>query len=74
MTVIFLFPLALSVVGTFFLLASDEVGIVGKVIAVLLTGTSIVLQFAFTFDVHFMVPLAMQLIVCIWVALFWQLQ
>jgi hypothetical protein len=69
---IFLFPLALSVVGAVFILFNEDFGPAAKTFAVLLAGGSIPLLFVPA--VHFLVPLAMQLVVCIWVALYWQIQ
>ena len=68
----FLFPLALSVVGTIMFLFADE-ALPPKLLMLALTATSVFLQFAAPFDVHFLVPLALQLVVCVWVAIWWQL-
>ena len=72
-SVIFLGPLALSVVATLFYLNSEE-SLVSKCIALALVGTSVFLQFGPWFDVHFLIPLALQLVVCIWMAIYWQMQ
>ena len=66
MKVIFLFPLAFAFFGTIFILINEDFGRVAKGFAVTLTTASIVLLFT---PVHFLVPLAMQLVVCIWLAL-----
>jgi hypothetical protein len=71
MKVIFLFPLAFAFFGTIFILINDDFGRVAKGFAVALTGGSIVLLFLR--DVHFLVPLAMQLVICIWLALYFQM-
>ena len=72
MNVVFLFPLAFSVAATVFFLISDEIGFKAKIFAVVLTGTSILLQFVPALRVHFYIPFAMQLIVCFWFAFFWK--
>jgi hypothetical protein len=75
MYVIFWFPLALGVVGTVFYFLYAEVGLFWKLIMTALTVSSVVLQFAPAFsEVHFGVPLGMQLVVCLWVALYFQLE
>lgn len=68
--VLFLLPLGLSVAATIYFLISDEIGLVGKGIAFGLTGVSILLQIVPALEVHFLIPLAMQLIVCFWLVLF----
>jgi hypothetical protein len=68
---IFLFPLGLAIGRTVFILLNEDFGKVAKALALGLTGGSIVLFFT---PVHFLLPLAMQLIVCIWVAMYWQMQ
>ena len=70
MQVIFLFPLAFAFFGTIFILINDDFGRVAKSVAVLLAGGSIALLFT---PVHFLVPLAMQLTICIWLALYFQM-
>jgi hypothetical protein len=70
MKVIFLFPLAFAFFGTIFILINDDFGRVAKSVAVLLAGGSIALLFT---PVHFLVPLAMQLTICIWLALYFQM-
>ena len=72
--VIFLFPLALAIAATIYFLISEDIGLVGKIIAVALTGGSILLTFVPPLQTHFLVPLAMQLAVCLWLALYWKLQ
>ena len=69
---IFLFPLAFAVAGTIFILINEDFGRVAKAVAVTLTGGSIALLFVPA--VHFLIPLAMQLLVCIWLALYFQMQ
>jgi hypothetical protein len=70
MQVIFLFPLAFAFFGAIFILINDDFGRVAKSVAVLLAGGSIVLLFT---PVHFLLPLAMQLTICIWLALYFQM-
>ncbi len=70
MQVIFLFPLAFAFFGAIFILLNDDFGRVAKSVAVLLAGGSIALLFT---PVHFLVPLAMQLTICIWLALYFQM-
>ncbi len=72
MKVIFFFPLAFAFAGTIFILINEDFGRVAKAFAVLLTGGSIALLFVP--DVHFMIPLAMQMVVCIWLALYFKMQ
>jgi hypothetical protein len=72
--IIFLFPLALSIAATIYFLISEDIGPVGKVIAVLLTVGSIVFTFVPALQTHFLVPLAMQITVCLWLALYWKMQ
>jgi hypothetical protein len=70
MQVIFLFPLAFAFFDAIFILINDDFGRVAKSVAVLLAGGSIALLFT---PVHFLVPLAMQLTICIWLALYFQM-
>jgi hypothetical protein len=69
---IFLFPLAFSIIGVLFFLAGD-VEIKWKVLAVTLVVVSVVLQFGFAGSVHFLIPLAIQIVVCGWMGLYWQM-
>ena len=70
--VIFLSILGLAIGSTVFILLNEDFGKVAKAFALLMTGGSILLMFMPA--VHFLVPLAMQLVVCIWVAIYWQIQ
>jgi hypothetical protein len=72
--IIFLLPLALAIAATIYFLISEDIGLVGKIIAVALTGGSILLTFVPALQTHFLVPLAMQMIVCLWLALYWKMQ
>jgi hypothetical protein len=72
--VIFLFPLALSIAATIYFVISEDFGPVAKACAVLLTLGSILFTFVPPLQTHFLVPLAMQMIVCLWLALYWQTQ
>jgi hypothetical protein len=72
MQVIFLFPLGLSVGGTIYIPIDNDFGWLVKAFAVALTGGSIVCLFFPA--IHFIVPLAMQLIVCFWLAFYLQMQ
>jgi hypothetical protein len=72
MRVIFLLPLGLSIGATIFILVNSDFGWKAKSFAALLTGASIVCLLLP--EVHFAVPLAMQLVVCFWIALYLQLQ
>jgi hypothetical protein len=72
MTVIFIFPLSLSFVGAIFFLFT-EISWFWKLFALGMVGTSIVLQFAPSLEIHFLVPLFMQLIICLWVGIYWQI-
>ena len=70
MQVIFLFPFAFVFFVAIFILINDDFGRVAESVAVLLAGGSIALLFT---PVHFLVPLAMQLTICIWLALYFQM-
>ncbi len=72
-SVIFLLPLVMSTLGALFYLGA-EVSTVSKGIVLALVGISVFLQFGPFFDAHFLIPLALQLIVCFWMAIFWQIQ
>lgn len=63
----FWIPLALSVVATAWFVSGDF-GLVTKAAVVLITSTSLCLQWmpGPARSVHFLVPLFMQLFVCIW--------
>jgi hypothetical protein len=72
-TFIFWLPLALSVIGSgFFVFLTDEKWTLKSLMAGL-TVAGLVLQFGLMFRVHFLIPLALQLIVCIWVMVYWKL-
>ena len=70
--VIFLVPLVLSVVMTavFFMQDADWKA---KAVAAGLVGVSIFLQFQPYWAVHFLIPLFLQLAVCIWLAIYFGL-
>lgn len=68
--VIFLFPLAFSVVGTLVYLVGESGG-VSKSIALVLLLTSLYLQFGS--NVHFLAPLGIQLILFAWIAIYFQM-
>jgi hypothetical protein len=70
--VIFLGILGLAIGSTVFILVNEDFGKVAKAFALLMTGGSILLMFMPA--VHFLVPLAMQLVICLWMAIYWQLQ
>jgi len=69
---IFLFPLIFSVVGVLFFLNSDVDG-KWKIVAATMVLVSLGLQFGLAEHVHFLVPLAIQLFLCVWMAIFWQI-
>jgi hypothetical protein len=69
---IFLFPLIFSVVSVMFFLSSDAEG-KWKVLAATMVIASVGLQFGLAEHVHFFVPLAIQIVVCCWMAIFWQI-
>ncbi len=69
---IFLFPLIFSVVGVLFFLSS-EADAKWKLLAAAMLMTSVGLQFGLAAYVHFLVPLAIQIVICIWMAIFWQI-
>ena len=68
-SVIFIGPLALAGVGTLFYLKSEAAGW-SKTLAAVLLSVSLILQFGTT--THFLVPLGIQLILCIWLVLYYQ--
>lgn len=72
-SVIFLLPLVMSTLGALFYLGA-EVSTVSKGIVLGLVGISVFLQFGPIPGVHFFIPLALQLIVCFWLAIFWQME
>jgi hypothetical protein len=63
-------PVGVCILRRDFILINDDFGRVAKSVAVLLAGGSIALLFT---PVHFLVPLAMQLTICIWLALYFQM-
>ena len=69
-SVIFLGPLALAVVGTLVYQISDAPGW-SKTLALTLLTMSVVFQFAT--DVPFLLPLIIQIVLCIWIVLYYQL-
>jgi hypothetical protein len=74
MFLIFWLPLGLSVGGTVFILLNEDFGVFAKTFAVALTGGSLLFTFVPLLRIHFLVPLVMQLIVCFWLALYWQIK
>ena len=64
--------LAFGVIGVMFFLGSDA-DLKWKVLAATLVIVSVALQFGLPKHVHFLIPLAIQLVVCGWMALFWQM-
>ncbi|HEX7898828.1 MAG TPA: hypothetical protein VF950_13775 [Planctomycetota bacterium] len=72
-TFIFWLPLALSVVGTAYFLFFTEEDRKWKALMTALTVASLILQFGFTFQVHFAIPAVLQLIVCVWTIIYWKL-
>jgi hypothetical protein len=67
---LFLFPLVLAVVGTLFYLSSDT-ELWTKIVMGLLLVVSLVLQFAV--PITFVVPLLIQLVICGWVSMYYQM-
>jgi len=61
---VFLFPLALSICGAYFLVTAGDYGWFGNSLAVGLVVVSILLRFVPA--VHFLVPFFLQLTVCLW--------
>lgn len=70
---IFLFPLVLSVVGVLFFLTTD-VDWYWMLLAAGLVALSLALQFLPPLDVHFLIPLGIQIVVCLWMAVYWKLE
>jgi len=64
--IIFLLPLIMSVVATVMVLGDDHSWLV-KGLLVLFVGSSVAMQFvpALVTHVHFLVPLGMQIVVCL---------
>ncbi len=73
MTVLVFVPLALSVIGTGFFLRFTDLEWKWKGLAIALTGTSIVLQFALK-EVPLAIPLVLQAVMCLWVIFYWKLE
>jgi hypothetical protein len=71
--VILLFPPIFGAVGALFYLGAD-VTWHWKLIPVALMVLSVVRQFGFAAEVHSFVPLAMQLLVCVWVGIYLQVR
>jgi len=65
MYVIFLFPLCLSCASLAYFLIAD-MDWKWKIFALVLVIASVTMQFAFPAQVHFLIPLGMQLFVCGW--------
>jgi hypothetical protein len=68
---IFWLPLALSVVGTAYFLFLTEEDKKWKALMAALTAAALVLQFGIR--IHFAIPVALQLIVCVWTIIYWKL-
>jgi hypothetical protein len=66
----FLLPLALSVISTGHFVLFTEEDWKWKLLAFGLVGTSLLLQFL---HVHFIIPLIIQVIVCVGMILYWKL-
>ncbi len=71
-TVHFIGLAALSVVATIYFFFDEETGKTAKAIAVILTGTSLFLEFGSVIDTYWIIPPSLQLIVSIWAAIVWQ--
>ena len=74
MTFVFYFPLVLSVVGTLFFLFCTDLDLKWKILAIGMTGISLLLQWVPQFEVHFLIPLILQALVSIWVVIYFQLE
>ncbi len=61
---IFLFPLAFSIVATAYFVFVGE-SVPGKIITVIIVALSVLFQFVPQLHVHFLIPFFMQLLVCI---------
>ncbi len=72
-SIIFRLPLVLSVVGTGFFVFFTEEDWKWKSLMAALTVAALILQFGFMFKVHFLLPLALQIIVCVWTMIYWKL-
>ena len=69
--VIFLFPLIFSIMSAIaYLFVGESTNL--KVAATVVVALSVVLQFAPGLDIHFLIPLFMQLLVCVCFAIYWQ--
>ena len=69
---IFLLPLALSVVGTGYFLWFTEADRKWKLLALVLTGSSLGMQVA-PDRIPFFIPLILQTLISIWVVVYWKL-
>ena len=68
---IFLLPLALSVVGTGYFVFLTEEDRKWKALMTALTVAALILQFGI--PVHFAIPVVLQLIVSVWTIIYWKL-
>jgi hypothetical protein len=66
----FILPLALSVVGAGHFVLFTEEDWKWKALAFGMVGTSLLLSFL---HVHFVIPLILQVIVCVWMIIYWKL-
>ena len=75
MTVVFLLPLVLSIVAAITFGLSDDVELPTKVTAFLMAGTAAALQFipVLAEQVHFLMPLAIQLVLGGWFVIWSQM-
>jgi hypothetical protein len=67
MYVIFFAPLIMSLVATFWVVTEDN-GLITKAIFLVVAGTAAAMQFVpeLRESVHFLVPMFMQIILCMW--------
>ena len=68
---IFWLPLALSVVGTGYFLFLTEEDRKWKALMAALTVAALILQFGV--QVHFAIPVVIQVVVCVWVMIYFKL-
>jgi hypothetical protein len=72
MMMMFFLPLVVSIIGTVcFVLFTDEAG-KWKALAAGLVVASLLMQFYPAWQTHFLVPLAIQVVVSIWMAIYWK--
>jgi len=70
---IFLLPLGFGCVAVLFFCFGSSAGLKWKALAGGLMGLSVILQFFYLDAVHYLVPLFIQIVVCMWMILYWKM-